>query len=86
LSTLISYILDREGDDYRPLVSPVGSTWMLAVRAAWPDGGFTVDRENDSASSTAIALQHIALADPTIEISGMEQYPATQLISGTVTL
>jgi hypothetical protein len=57
-----------------------------AVRTALPDGGFSVDQENDSASSTAIALRHIALAEPTIEIGSTEQYSATLLISGTVTL
>ena len=57
-----------------------------AVRAALPDGGFSVDPANDPASSTAITLRHIALADPTIEIGSTEQYPSTLLISGTVTL
>ncbi len=57
-----------------------------AVRAALPDGGFSVDPGNDPASSTAITLRHIALADPTIEIGSTEQYPATLMISGTVTL
>jgi hypothetical protein len=57
-----------------------------AVRAALPDGGFSVDAESDSASSTAIVLRHIALTDPTIEIGSTEQYPATLSISGTVTL
>jgi hypothetical protein len=74
LTTLFGY------NDYTP--EELGA----AVRAALPDGGFSVDDENDSSSSTAIVLRHIALADPTIEIGSTEQYPATLLISGTVTL
>jgi hypothetical protein len=74
LATLFGY------SDYTP--EQLGE----AVRAALPDGGFSIDPDNDSAASTAIALDHIALADPAIEIGSTEQYPATLLISGTVTL
>jgi hypothetical protein len=74
LTTVFGYV------DYTP--EQLGE----AVRAALPDGGFSVDPENDAAGGTAIALHHIALAEPTIEIGSTDQYPATLLISGTVTM
>ena len=56
------------------------------VRAALPDGGFSIDADSDPGSGTPIAVRHIAMAELTCEISTSEAYPATLLLSGTVTL
>jgi hypothetical protein len=57
-----------------------------AVRAALPDGGFSVAAGDDSGSGTTIALRHIVLREVTGEIGTSDSHPATLLLSGTVTL
>ncbi len=74
LGTLFAY------SDYTP------EELAAAVRAALPDGGFSIDAENDAGSGTTIALQHIAMENVTCEISSSDEYSATLLLSGTVTL
>jgi hypothetical protein len=56
------------------------------VRAALPDGGFSVGAGDDSGSGTTIALRHIVLREVTGEIGTNDSHPATLLLSGTVTL
>ena len=74
LSTLFAYT------DYTP------DELAAAVRAALPDGGFSIDADNDSGSGSTISLRHLALEELTTEIGTSESHPATLLLAGTVTL